>query len=1541
MSSKDKAHRLYEYISQVYSIDLPVDRNVTKYRAELWWQADLIPSFQCKIKEFDSGNNNAEPENHIESAGGDVWLSVSKHSYDNPPDLPTILREWVDLSNNPTKSPSPKSSIIVRVLFEDDQLRSDALDEYISLWSKWRESNEGEIPSIPNILNGWIDETLPGDQSPVPIPEREIEERFAEDESRVAAFNQYINNQWNLWSARILPLFKANMLYDQLFSLHQRLSVEGDRIEIVWGHLFLAWNSGSNLTEIVYHPLILTPLNLDFDPIGRNISFSPSQTIPTRLDLDCLLNLEYPLKDELIKLARKINDSELPPNAWDHTQMRGLAANITGYLSNEPAENTNLYSDEPVSGPAITPIPAIYNAPLIFVRERARRLWVDDAKKVAEAIYKGADIQPFIRSLVADPQSKELPNPEDFADPVDINEDEGELLLPLEYNDQQREISDKLKKHFGVLVQGPPGTGKSHTISNIVSSLLASGKRILVTSQTENALRVLRDYIPSEIRCLCVSQLGNDTEAKKQLTKAVDAIGGRLAEKDSKVGEHKINNLRRELRTIREEQAVLRNRIKEWVALDSYTINIGDEIITAHQAARECSENEASNSWFPDKLSPETELPLTDLELTELCALIQNISPEDRDACLQHMPDPKLLLTPEDFSNRISHWHSLNALEGETENMRLDWEKLDAASPDEIKIAMDLIEEALQVLQGLRQPWQADILELMVVERRQNNYWHEFLKKCISVRDAAWSVYQQIQGCQIAISALHDDLEILEINAALEELNRSVENGRNPSNWLTRLGLTKPAKLLFDAVKVDGYPIITTERINVAKAKFSYDAYLKKIDTIWKQTIKTVNGPHFDLSAAMPLANIDVHINDIRCVIEWKDKFLEKIINVLSNLGCKSGNYHIQASIEEYLKILHGQRAVIEKRKLDKQFTEYYGYLLEESGKENAHVSWVEFAEAVKNLSCDKFFDIFNELLRLSGLHNKVQRLQFLSNRLKGVAPVWYSRIAERAKEVGPNALEKDWKVAWRWRRLNEWLSILHGQEGVESLQNRLERARKREREKLTELVSTLTWQRQIANVKDHHYRALVAWADAMRHYGKGTGIHASRYLRDAANAMIEAVGAVPAWIMPLHRVIQSFPAEPGIFDVIIIDEASQCDMRALTVLFRGKKVLVVGDPEQISPSNVGIDRDKVFEKMRHFISDIPYPQTFSIDNSLYEITKAIPRMNRTLLTEHFRCVPQIIEFNNRLCPSYEGKLEPLRQPNPHELLEPPIKTVFIENGFKNNNDINEPEAEALVELLVKCCQDEKYFTGGKDNRKRTIGVISLLGEKQAKYISQLIAQHLDETEREERRIICGDAYAFQGDERDIMFLSLVVVLNAQFTSLSKDADRQRFNVATSRARDQAFLFHSIRLEDIRNPECVRYKLLKWYLNPPLAEIQAGIEHLREVADSDFEIEVGKKIIEKGYKVIPQYRPFPSDSSYRIDLVIQGEKNRVAAECDGDRWHGPEKWEYDQRREAQLRRAGWNFWRISGSAFYRNKEKSLEGLWQFLDAQGVDSSLGH
>ena len=151
---------------------------------------------------------------------------------------------------------------------------------------------------------------------PKPLPAREAEEKLEDKPSRLTALNNYLENHWDPWAKQVLPLFKANELYDQLFSLHQRLSVEGDRIEILWGHLFLAWNYSAGIK--IHHPLLLTPLDLEFNPDRRKITLRPAQSRTTQFDLECLRDLDYPNKDKLLKYVARINGGDAPPDVWNH-----------------------------------------------------------------------------------------------------------------------------------------------------------------------------------------------------------------------------------------------------------------------------------------------------------------------------------------------------------------------------------------------------------------------------------------------------------------------------------------------------------------------------------------------------------------------------------------------------------------------------------------------------------------------------------------------------------------------------------------------------------------------------------------------------------------------------------------------------------------------------------------------------------------------------------------------------------------------------------------------------------------------------------------------------------------------------------------------------------------------------------------------------------------------------------------------------------------------------------------------------------------------
>jgi very-short-patch-repair endonuclease len=426
--------------------------------------------------------------------------------------------------------------------------------------------------------------------------------------------------------------------------------------------------------------------------------------------------------------------------------------------------------------------------------------------------------------------------------------------------------------------------------------------------------------------------------------------------------------------------------------------------------------------------------------------------------------------------------------------------------------------------------------------------------------------------------------------------------------------------------------------------------------------------------------------------------------------------------------------------------------------------------------------------------------------------------------------------------------------------------------------------------------------------------------------------------------VIESIDPKPDSFDVAIIDEASQSGPEAIILGYLAKQLIVVGDDKQISPSFIGIDREEIGFLIRKYIQDFPFADLLGLDNSFFDFAQVKYKGN-VKLREHFRCMPEIIQFSNNNFYSY-NPIIPLRQYGADRLM-PTVGTKFVNGGFTEGSSEkrNPPEARAIVDMIKNICADPKL-------EGKSIGVISLLGNEQAKYIEKLLLIEIEPAEIEKRHITCGDAYAFQGDERDIIFLSLVIAPGDGKRALTDARAEKRFNVAASRARDQMILFHSISPNEVPNPECFRHKLLEYCLRPKIDQkwiegkignvsvsvlrnkalrAERDVEAPPDPFDSWFEIDVCLKIIDRGFRVIPQFEI----GGYRIDLVVIGMKGRLAVECDGDRWHGSERYQSDLLRQRMLERCDWNFWRIRGSTFYMNPDKSLESLWETLKANGI------
>jgi superfamily I DNA and/or RNA helicase len=253
------------------------------------------------------------------------------------------------------------------------------------------------------------------------------------------------------------------------------------------------------------------------------------------------------------------------------------------------------------------------------------------------------------------------------------------------------------------------------------------------------------------------------------------------------------------------------------------------------------------------------------------------------------------------------------------------------------------------------------------------------------------------------------------------------------------------------------------------------------------------------------------------------------------------------------------------------------------------------------------------------------------------------------------------------------------------------------------------------------------------------------------------------------------------------VDEASQAGIEALFLLWLAPRIIVVGDERQCAPSTIvrgGLQQ--IYDRLDEFLSDVPeyLRLEFTPKSNLFSLLAT--RFGSVIrLREHFRCMPEIIGWSSAQFYS-DAPLIPLRQFGSERLT--PLRTTRVEGAYTEGASstlVNKVEALEIVRQIQQCLMDPQY-------ENKTMGVIVLQSAAQARLIDDLLSQAISQEELTRRRIRVGTAPDFQGDERNVIFLSMVVAEGEKITSMTQRDWQRRFNVAATRAEDQMWLFHSV-----------------------------------------------------------------------------------------------------------------------------------------------------
>ncbi|GAA2280881.1 very short patch repair endonuclease [Actinomadura luteofluorescens] len=1312
-----------------------------------------------------------------------------------------------------------------------------------------------------------------------------------------AAFERWRDEVWAPWAETARQADAARRLYETLFRLRQRMRTDEATHELVWGHGILGWRHGGHR---ICHPLLITRARIAFDERTGEIAIVPDGN--PALELDCLQGLGVAGLDRLNTIAEEVRDAAADP--WDPGATRELYRRILAPLG---------LDDRLEEGPGL---PEAGASPImaatwrLFVRKR-RVMFLRFFEQLKTAVARGGDLPAPMVALAAGEDAARRLQAAGEADWAPVAE---RLLLPLPANDEQEQIARKLARHTGVTVQGPPGTGKSHTIANLVSHLVAHGKRVLVTAHKDQALAVLRDKIPAELRDLSLAVLGSSAADLTELQRSVQAITAAADGVDEAKEEKATADLRVLLDQVEAEVALLRKRLRESLARERESLEIGGFSRPAADVAEWLAEHQDGLDRVPDPVGPGTGCPLDAAELAELYSLAAEIGRDDAVAATTDLP-PAGLPTGADLTARRDELRRIEEALAGLRDYVDDLARVDGVPQEELTALAELCGQAATTLDGLQEPWIARLREQVV----QNPQWHALWAGHARRlgEDAAECARLRAVTAGAAVELPHAPYR--ETLGLLEQARARFAQGKRVSP-LAQRGLAQFLK----AASLDGELPATVSDIDRITAFVELRRRRETAVRLWQDELVTALGAPAPPGGGGPVEIwIDAGVQKIQAALAWEvDQWpglRARLVRVLAAEAVPARP--VPDDLHRLATVLGGLRARARQRQIGAELDSLARRLADGRKRDGAAPLWTDLATALDFADHEAWDGALATAARLTALRPQVARLNELHGRLSAPAPRWARRILETGGDSGACGDPAHLDELWRWRQAETWLRAIIDADDLGQVQRRLDEAGEERRRVTLELTRRSAWLAMKRGLGHTQRQALVGWLQTLRKIGKGTGANAGKWRAEAQRLMPEAMGAVPVWIMPYYRVAESFdPAAAPPFDVVVIDESSQCDVFAIGLLGLGHKVVVVGDDKQISPSAVGVRRDRVDELIRTHLPSFPNALLLDMESSLYDTSaRLFPGVVR--LREHFRCLPRIIEFSSQHY--YGGEIQPLREEAAARLPGPAVHAVHVPDGVRRDlaiGNVNEAEADAVVDQIVQCCADPAYDD-------RTMGVISLLGtSRQAQLIDQRLLRKLGPEEYERRLLRCGDSYGFQGDERDVIFISVVADgVGAAFTSRQYE---QRVNVAASRARDQMWVFHSVQ-PHLLHPEDQRAKLIRY-----AADGQRSADLGRDLearCDSDFERRLLRMLLARDYLVTPQYPV----GNLRIDLVVRGGGQKLAIECDGDRFHGPDQWEDDLRRQTVLERLGWRFWRVRGSAFYRDPEAAASSLWPLLDSLGI------
>ncbi|MDP5171351.1 MAG: AAA family ATPase [Bacteroidia bacterium] len=1514
---------LFAYIRDLFHSSDPVfrfeeDGRTRKVRNESWWSlADWQRLHDADQLEFQWQS----PDSPI--------LSLQRVELPPMPPVPEDLQGWLSQQEEPGQLPKLVPIRQRELPFASNPKRMSAYREF-HLRVHDRPVAEVQDLTIPAILTNWVDIRTEEDRVFVEVNKTGIE-RFEDDDLRQELLTAYerVHGEHFQQHAQALAV---NQLFDALHAAHYELKAHAEQ------RLFLSFGlvSGQMGQEAYRNFLFHIPLRLEIKKLELHIFPDTfSQTIRCEQAFTELLEQIFP-KESAFQIDQRrqhvlstVDQFHQEPHEFNldggylrHSYYEAALKLLEVFPEVEDrffdGKELNWTYEGTHSGKGLS----FSFSPVVHTRVvESHEHIAKDASHIIEKINELSStgesdrIPDFFKKLFSlrRPEHKlriahKVENRSHLDAEITSEAMPERLLFPLPSNREQRAIAERLARQDAVTVMGPPGTGKSHTIANLTSHYVSQGKSVLIVSRYAKALEVIREKLPGGIRNLAVSFNQQDPQ-HDALKHAIDAIKENLSRP---INPDEIRDLEQELQILESRYRDLLHSIRSW--MDSHQ----EQVMLHHPqlGAVTLTVAEWAKTHFDPAYQAQVlldELP-ADQSVESLAqrfeAWTRQFSGVNLDLLAYTWPELEAFPKQEEVAEKLESIRKLRAQPEPAAYERHSYGQL-----------ASIIEEQLHRSKEDKK-WLADQTPWMLSgefdESTLGNLLAQLEQLC-----AGWEQEQRaLLPYSFDLAALSEqDWELWQ-----EESRKLWDKMGSGLNALQKKMLSKFHKALFDC-RVNGRKVETREQLHLVMRRIDQELRRKQ----W----------HIALSNYLAAFGQSVDREEVE---SWRRKLIIGLTNYrnvqlfeqeMRSQGLPIGSLLGEES-QQHWDWLTGAPLYLRWQEAEDDFTRMTHQLrsmkgLSASGEAILDALSSRDLRAYQAALVSYEADLARMMLAKAWKEEETDWAAILPN---SVAAFFTEERPISANAFLSDVFHADLK-AMIHLRLTASAESHAALEQLRGLQQEIET-------RIADLITLQTWDRKQREVSDEQRSALSAWRNDLINIGKGYGKNTERNLQSAVTNMQLAKGAVPVWIMQQDTAITFFPeVEPGQFDLLIVDEASQCDISMLNLIFRSKKCIIVGDENQTSVATQAslFPIDRTNQLLDRYLVNHPFKQQFNINNrtaSIYTLSGVI-YPNIVTLREHFRCRPELIGFSNKYV--YDDQIVPLRTATDNRYGHP-LEAHFVED---DPTDKRRPQlVRQAVQLITDLIED---YENQQLTELPSIGLLTLDAshEEHREHLIRELARHPKVKEyAEELNLLVGTSREFQGDERDVMILTSTAShrytesgdLRPPRAVLGEEMMRI-YNVAISRARDKAILLHSAHPESVlkMNEDCYRRRLIEYCNGASLGEPSRELSAV-EVMDrarslyGEWGAEVVKTVQESslGEGLLSSLRVGP----YKLDLALIRDGKKIGILLDGLEARDEEQSLQALDMQLTLSRAGWNCYRLPMTDWYANGEAARAQLLSFL-----------